>query len=126
PAVWDRRCRVRARPRAAAAGCRFSPERRAPHGWRGAEGGRRPAKRGVPPGQGAVFPPNAAQRTGGAALKAAADLSKALTRQLETLAREEPSKAATGKSGCAPPWAHFCDFVYSAVEYSTEHGKGVV
>ena len=76
--------------------------------------------------QGAVFHPNAAQRTAGAALKAASDLSQALGRQLESLAAEEPSKEASGKSGCAAPWAHYCDFVYAAVEYATTRGKSVV
>jgi hypothetical protein len=74
----------------------------------------------------AVFHPNAAQQTAGKALKAASDLSNALGRQLESLAAEEPSKEASGKSGCAAPWAHYCDFVYAAVEYATDRGKGVV
>lgn len=74
----------------------------------------------------AVFSPNAAQRTSAAALKAASDFSRALGRQLKRLADEEPSKEASGKSGCAAPWAHYCDFTYAAVEYSTTRGRGVV
>lgn len=74
----------------------------------------------------AVFSPNAAERTAAAARKAASDLSKALTRQLERLADEEPPKQASGKSGCAAPWAHYCDFTYAAVDYSTARSRGVV
>jgi hypothetical protein len=76
--------------------------------------------------QSAVFHPNAAQRTAGAAFKAAADLSNALSRQLDTLAREDPSKDPSGRSGCETPWARYCDFVYAAVEYATDRGQGVV
>ncbi len=74
----------------------------------------------------AVFHPNAAQRTSAAALKAASDLSRALGRQFEKLAAEEPSTEATGKSGCAAPWAHYCDFTHVAVEYATARGDSVV
>ena len=75
---------------------------------------------------GAVFHPNAAQRTSAAALKAASDLSNALARQLEKLADEEPPTAASGKSGCPAPWAHYCDYTYTAVEYAVSRGESVI
>jgi hypothetical protein len=74
----------------------------------------------------AVFHPNAAERTSAAALKAASDLSKALGRQLERLATEEPSTEASGRSGCLAPWVRYCDFTYAAVEFATSRGDSVI
>ena len=65
-------------------------------------------------------------RTSAAALKAASDLSNALARQLERLADEEPPTHASGRSGCAAPWAHYCDFTYAAVEFAAARGHSVL
>jgi lysophospholipase L1-like esterase len=74
----------------------------------------------------AVFHPNAAERTSSAALQAASNLSKALGRQLERLATEEPSTEPSGKSGCPPPWVRYCDFTSAAVEFATSRGDSVI
>ncbi len=75
----------------------------------------------------AVFHPNAAERTSSSALlQAASNLSKALGRQVERLATEEPSTEPSGKSGCPPPWVRYCDFTSAAVEFATSRGDSVI
>jgi lysophospholipase L1-like esterase len=73
-----------------------------------------------------VFRPNLAERASAGAVQAAADITRALERQIGGLAGEPiPRQQDARRLGCAPPWVTYCDSMYLAVEDALHRGKRV-
>lgn len=84
------------------------------------------ATRGADGGK-TVFKPSLASRTSATALEATAQVADVLGRQLDRMASQPPtSTEPAGDTGCAPPWAHYCDAVYRAAEHALSLGKRVL
>lgn len=77
-------------------------------------------------GEKVVFSPTLAQRTTASAIKAASDVSDALSRQLERFAQEADARPESGREGPCGRWADYCDSIAAATDYMLARGKATV
>lgn len=83
------------------------------------------ASRGEPEGK-TVFTPTIVDRGSAAALESAAAITESLGRQLGRLSPSAtPSRPMVTESGCAYPWALYCESMYVATRYALDRGKRV-
>jgi lysophospholipase L1-like esterase len=77
-------------------------------------------------GEKTQFEPNLAERSSAAALEAAARISTSLERQLGRLTGDVSQAPSPGSAACGPRWAHYCEAVVGAAEWTLARGKRVV
>lgn len=74
-----------------------------------------------------VFQPSLSQRASAAALDAVASLTNTMGRQLDRVsAVKAPEAGLRGPQRCDAPWIHYCDAVFSAIQYALQRGRPVV
>src|SRR5262249_23284304 len=79
------------------------------------------------PGQRAVFKPTVTQRAAAGVLNTTADIGQSVERQLDRMMAEPQRQVvATGSTGCAFPWARYCQSMLDAVDYAERAGRLVL